>query len=429
MSGAGIDVGTGAVGSGRAESPLERLKREPVVGAARTLSETAPAAQIPKVTMRHAAWITLGASVGLAGLGILSINLTSGVGAEGMSYHGLRQTVFLLIGLMAAALVAAPHYRHIRALTPALAVGAIGLLVFVLVPWVPESIVTPRNGARRWISLGFTDFQPSELAKIAYVLAMASYFRFRKNYRTVRGLVPPALITLVPMGLVLVEPDLGTASLFVPTLFAMLIAAGARLKHLAVIVVVMGVSAPAMYPALRPHQKARVQAMINQIKGDDRYNDTINYQGDRARTLVGAGGLDGLGAEKSRAVVDFNELPEDHNDMIFAVISNRFGFVGGLATMGLYLAWAGGALLTAAGSKDPYGRLVCVGLAGLVTAQAGVNIGMTVGLLPITGMTLPFVSYGGSSLVASFLMVGLIFNVAMRRPAYLQRKSFEFGDE
>ncbi len=409
------------------ETPMERVRREPVIGSPRTLTETAPAAQIPKVSLRHPAWITLGASVGLALLGIYCINLTAGVSAEGLSFHATRQAVFLLLGLGAGAVVAAPHYARIRAITPLLSVAAISLLVFVLIPSVPEAIVKPRNGARRWISLVVTDFQPSELAKIAYVLAMASYFRFRKNYRTLKGLIPPALITLVPMGLVLVEPDLGTALLFGPMLFAMLIAAGAKLWHLALIVVVMGAAAPAMYPALRPHQKARVQALINQIKGDDRYNDSINYQGDRAQTLVGAGGLAGLGGDKSRAVVDFNELPEDHNDMIFAVISNRFGFLGGVGTMGLYLLWAGGALLTAAGCKDPYGRLVCVGLAGLVTAQASVNIGMTIGVLPITGMTLPFVSYGGSSLITSFLMVGLIFNVAMRRPAYLQRKSFEFG--
>ncbi len=407
---------------------MQRVKREPVIGSARTLTDTAPAAQIPKVTMRHPAWITLLASLGLVALGIYCIDLTAGVGAEGLSALAVRQTVFLFIGLLAGAIVAAPHYRLIRLFTPLLVAASMALLVFVLVPWAPEAIVKPRNGARRWISLGFTDFQPSELAKIAYVLAMASYFRFRKNYRTLRGLIPPALITLVPMGLIVVEPDLGTAVLFLPMLFAMLVAAGAKLWHLALIIVVMGSVAPAMYPALRPHQKARVQALINQIQGDDRFNDSINYQGDRAMTLVGAGGAAGLGAEKSRAIVDFNELPEDHNDMIFAVIVNRFGFVGGLATLGLYLAWAGGALLTAAGCKDPYGRLVCVGLAGLVAAQAGVNIGMTVGVLPITGMTLPFVSYGGSSLVASFLMVGLIFNVAMRRPAYLQRKSFEFDE-
>lgn len=392
----------------------------------RALSQTAAAPPVPRVTLRHPAWIVLGASVALTALGIYSINLTSGVGAESMSYYAVKQSVFLFVGLVAGAAVAAPHYRHIRTFTPVLSAVAVGLLVFVLIPWVPEAVVTPRNGSRRWISLVVTDFQPSELAKIAYVLAMASYFRFRKNYRTLRGLIPPALITLVPMGLVLVEPDLGTALLFGPMLFAVLVAAGAKLKHLALIVLLMSVAAPAMYPVLRPHQKARVQALINQIRGDDRFNDTINYQGDRAMTLVGAGGVDGLGATKSRAVIDFNELPEDHNDMIFAVIANRFGFLGGVVTLGLYLAWAGGALLTAAWCKDPYGRLVCVGLAGLVAAQAGVNIGMTLGVLPITGMTLPFVSYGGSSLITSFLMVGLIFNVAMRRPAYLQRKSFEF---
>ncbi|MEC9373707.1 MAG: FtsW/RodA/SpoVE family cell cycle protein, partial [Planctomycetota bacterium] len=186
--------------------------------------------------------------------------------------------------------------------------------------------------------------------------------------------------------------------------------------------------APSLYPLLRPHQKDRIQAMIHQLRDDRSQADSINYQGFRAMTLVGAGGVDGLGAEKSRAVIDFNELPEDHNDMIFAVISNRFGFLGGLATLALYLLWVVGAVGAAAVCKDPFGRIVIVGLTAMIFTQMLINIGMTIGLLPITGMTLPFVSYGGSSLVSAFLMTGLICNIAMRRPAYLQRKSFEFDD-
>ncbi len=351
------------------ETPMERVKREPVVGSARVLSETAPAAQIPKVTFRHPAWITLGASVALAMVGVYCINLTAGVGAEGMSYHAIKQGVFVLIGLIAGAVVAAPHYRHIRSATPLLSIAAIGLLVFVLIPWVPESIVKPRNGARRWISLVVTDFQPSELAKIAFVLAMASYLRFRKNHRTLWAWCRRRLITLVPMGLILVEPDLGHgAAVPAGAAFAMLIAAGARLVHLIAavwrafsVVMVRCFAARGMYPLLRPHEVHRIQVVVDKVMGDSRFVQVRGFQGRLAQTLVGAGGVDGARAEKSRAVMDFNELPEDHNDMIFAVISNRFGFLGGLAVLGLYLAWAGGALLTAAGCKDPFGRLVCVG--------------------------------------------------------------------
>lgn len=393
------------------------------------IHSTAPAAQRPRALLRHPGWICVGSALALVGLGVLSINLTSGVNADGVGGFALRQLMFLPIGLLAAAVAAAPHYRLIGRLTPLLVIAALAMLLLVLIPFVPEWIVKPRNGARRWINLGVVDFQPSEIAKVAYVLMLARYLRFRKNYRTLRGLAPPLALTFLPMGLIVVEPDLGTALLFLPTFFAMLIAAGAKLKHLALLVLAAVILAPAMYPILKPHQRDRVHAMWNQIRGDRRQADSINYQGFQAITLVGAGGATGLGAEKSRAIIDFNNLPEDHNDMIFAVISNRFGLLGAALTVGLYLTWIGGALWCAGACKDPFGRLLVVGLASMIGAQAIINIAMTIGLAPITGMTLPFVSYGGSSLVVAFIMTGLIVNVAMRRPAYLARQSFEFSAE
>jgi rod shape determining protein RodA len=375
----------------------------------------------------HAGWVTLGASLLLSLIGVYVIDLTAGVNSTGLGYHATRQLVFLGVGLMCCGIAAFPPSKQVRQLAPLLVIGASVLLVFMLVPFVPESIVTPRNGARRWISLGITDFQPSELAKIAYVLAVALYLRNRKNHRTLFGLMVPAVITVIPMGLIVMEPDLGTALLFLPTLFAMLVAAGARLGHLALIVVVMASIAPAMYPILKPHQQQRLRAMVNQITGDKSEADGINYQGFKSMTLVGAGGVAGLNPALSRAVVDFNELPEDHNDMVFAVIANRFGFLGGISVMALYLAWVGGTLRVASGCRDPFARLVCVGMAALIASQAVFNMGIAVGLLPVTGMTLPFVSYGGTSLLSVFVMTGLIFGIAMRREAPLGRESFEFS--
>lgn len=393
------------------------------------IHSTSPAAQRPQVVLRHAGWISVASAMALVCLGVLSINLTSGVSAEGVGGFAVRQLMFVPIGLLAAAITAAPHYKFIGRMTPVLVVASLAMLLVVLIPFIPEWLVKPRNGARRWINLGVVDFQPSEIAKIAYVLMLARYLRFRKNYRTLRGLIPPLALTFLPMAMIVVEPDLGTALLFLPTFFAMLIAAGAKLKHLALLVAAALLIAPAMYPILKPHQRDRVHAMWNQLRGDRRQADSINYQGFQAITLVGAGGVDGLGAEKSRAIIDFNNLPEDHNDMIFAVICNRFGLLGAAATIGLYLTWIGGALWCAGACKDPFGRLLIVGLTSMIGAQAVINIAMTIGLAPITGMTLPFVSYGGSSLVVAFMMTGLIVNVAMRRPAYLARQSFEFASD
>jgi len=399
--------------------------------AARARASGTPITPVKRgVVIGHPAWLCVFASMALCALGIYTMNLTTGLEGGGIGSYAKKQLALLVVAVMAAGITAIPHYRLIGRLIPALIVGVLGAFVVLLLPFVPEFIVTPRNGSRRWINLVVMDFQPSELAKVVYVLAIAFYLRYRKNYRTLQGLIPPAIITFVPMGLVLVEPDLGTALLFLPALFAMLIAAGAKLKHLAAVVIVAMVVSPAMYPLLQPHQKSRINAVVKQMTGNTAATgDNINYQGLKAQTLIGAGGVAGMGASKSRTVVHYNRLPEDHNDMIFSVVINRFGLFGGFLTMGLYLLWLLGATLTAGLCKDPFGRLIVVGLSAMIAAQVIVNIGMNIGILPITGMTLPFVSYGGASLVVAFMMTGLIVNVAMRKPALLTRQSFEFDPD
>ena len=387
-------------------------------------------------------WLVMLSTIMLCLVGVYCINITSGLGTGEWTRTALRQGIFAVIGIIGAALVVVPHYRRMIHFSWPLAALMIALLIFLLIPFIPESIVRPRNGgARRWINIGITEFQPSELAKIAFVLVMASYLRFRRNHRSIRGLFLPSLIAFVPMALILVQPDLGTAVLFMPALVAMLIAAGAKLRHLfsalglgavfAIVVVVLSLffAQQNEYPLLRPHQVDRIAALIDQFEGDERHIQDRGFQGKQAITLVGAGGIAGHPEPYARALIVFSGLPERHNDMIFAVFANRFGLIGIMVLLVLYAAWVGGALWVAAMCRDPFGRLVCVGLAAMVATQAGVNVGMTIGLLPITGMTLPFVSYGGTSLVAGFLMAGLILNIALRRPAYLSRKSFEFDDD
>lgn len=406
-----------------------------------SLERKARAVNQPPIVLANVGWVVVAASVALCAIGVYCIDLASGLNAEpGLSGTAMRQAVFVVIGLLTAVVIAVPHYRRVVHWVWPLSIATVALLVFLMIPFVPESIVRPVKGARRWINLGFTDFQPSEVAKVAFVVVEAAYLRYRKNQRSVRGLVAPALIALVPMGLILIEPDLGTALLFLPALIAMLVAAGAKLRHLisagaivlvfSVVVVVasLGFARMDKYPLLREHQVERIQAVMDLFKGDERYDQERGFQGKQATTLVGAGGLTGHSPEKTRALVYFSALPERHNDMIFAVFATRFGMLGVVGLLLLYGAWVGGTLWVAAGCKDPFGRLVCVGLATLVGTQMGINIGMTVGLLPITGMTLPFVSYGGSSLVMGFVMVGLVMNIAVRRPQYLWQRSFEFDN-
>jgi len=366
------------------------------------------------------AWLVVAAAFMLSLFGVEAIATTD-------SARAARQAVFLMVALGGVVVLAVLPERWMRrASWMALAVTLL-LLLFVMLPGVPEWLVRPRNGSRRWINLGITDFQPSELAKIAWCLVMADWLRRGDEHRSLPGLFVPFVITFVPVVLILIEPDLGTAMLFVPALFAMILAAGAKKRHVVGILVVCAIVAPLTYPVLRPHQRERIDAMIAQIRGDDRFIQDIGFQADRAMTVAGAGGAWGVGREHARALVVHNALPEEHNDMIFAVVVCRWGFMGGAALCAAILLLVAAGFATAAMSRDPFGRLVVVGAVSLIAAQATINIGMTIGLLPITGMTLPFVSYGGSSLVASWLLVGLVLSVGLQRPRQLERPSFEFA--
>ncbi len=386
------------------------------------LHDSARVLHLPRLRWLNPGWLCVFAALGLNLIGIIAIATTQ-------PGYAAKQSVFLFIGLCAAIVAAVPRYRIIHHFSVILLIFVIILLIFVLIPLVPDFLVHPRNGARRWINLGITDFQPSELAKIAYIFALASYLRYRSNHRSFRGLLIPLILTFIPVTLILAEPDLGTALLFFPTFFAMMLAAGSRLKHIVLIVSLGLAVAPTMYPFLQPHQKDRIQAIIYQIKGDDRYINDIGYQGHKAMTLVGAGGITGTGASLARDLIQSNRLPEEHNDMIFAVIACRWGFIGTLIVWGLFALFALGGLLTAILCRDPFGRLVAVGFIAVMFTQMIINTGMTIGLLPITGMTLPFVSYGGSSLLTAWLMAGVLFNIALRRDRTMNRPPFEFTTE
>ena len=385
--------------------------------------------QIRQLCRPQAAWSALLAAVGLTAVGIAAIGTAQPV-------YGSVQLRWLGISLVVATICALPHPRLIvRAVFP-LAVVTLGLLVILILPFMPKSFVPVRNGATCWVNLYFMMFQPSELAKIIFVLALASYLRYRSSYRTLRGLLMPFGLMFVPVWLILAQPDLGTALIFAPALFVMLVAAGAKLTHLGTLVglaiLVAGLNVGAIYTLpdsmqiLKSHQRQRIIAMVDRARGDDRYVQDIGYQQDKAMTLVGSGGVLGYGAQRSHTIVQFNRLPEAHNDMIFAVIVNRWGFVGAFATISLYLILVASFLMVAASSKDPFARLAVVGFAGLLFSQAVINIGMTVGLLPVTGITLPFVSYGGSSLATTYAMIGLVINFASRRPLIVSRPAFEF---
>lgn len=378
-------------------------------------------------------WITVIASVILTLVGIYAIDLglsrPDETGKMVMSVTAIKQMIFMFVGMVACGVIALPHYKLVTAFAWLLFFLCLGLLVFLLIPGVPKSLVNPVKGARSWINLGFTNFQPSEVMKIAFVLAVAQYMRFRSEHRRFKGLIVPGIIAAVPVGLITVQPDLGTASLFVPALFAMLIAAGARLRHLTLIVLCAAMAAPVGYQFMRPHQKDRIDGLIKQFQGDTVAQFDINFQATRAQRLIGAGQALGMSDETTRAMVQYNALPERENDMIFAIVVARFGFVGGALLLLVYAVWVCGALVVAGSCREPMGRLIAVGIPAFIATQVVINVGMNIGVVPIIGITLPFLSAGGSSLITSWLMTGLIVNVALHRPKPPYRSSFEYADD
>jgi len=382
----------------------------------------------------HPGWFVLLAAIGLTYLGIVAMRTASVL--PNQPDWATQQTRWLLIALVGMVAALAPDPRGIgRAAYPLLA-GAIVLTVITVLPFMPETLVPVRNGARHWINLRFMMLQPSELTKLAFILALARYLRHRESYRTLSGLLPPFLIMFLPLGLVLKQPDMGTALLFPPILFAMLIAAGARLKHigwllgLGLAIVALSIASIYLLPEsmqlLERHQRMRIVSLVSQFQGDARYLSGPGYQQNKAQTLIGSGQVLGLAEQRSATMIRFNFLPEAHNDMIFAVIVNRWGLVGGLMALGLYALLIGSLWWVALRNKDPFARLCVVGFGSLVLTQATINIGMSLGLLPIIGITLPLVSYGGSSLVATFAMIGLAVGFAAQRPAIITQPSFEF---
>jgi cell division protein FtsW (lipid II flippase) len=299
-----------------------------------------------------------------------------------------------------------------------------------------------RNGARRWFQLAHVGLQPSEFAKVAQVLVLARYIRFRRDHRTFQGLFTPFLLTLVPMALVFMEPDLGTAAMFVPVLFAMLWAAGARTKHLLAVVALGVASLPVLYFSLPKgeYQQRRVDAFLLKLfpadKDKEKSKDAAKptdapppkpidtFQRDEAVAAVAQGSWTGFRAT-DESPPQFERVPESWTDFVFVIHADEHGFVGVVVLLALWAGLLGGLAMLASELKEPAARLLCVGAMTLLGAQAVVNMAMTMGVFPVTGVPLPFVSYGGSSMLASWLLLALVLNAKARQPMVFSVGDFD----
>jgi cell division protein FtsW len=316
------------------------------------------------------------------------------------SYFLKRQAIYAVLGLVLMALASRIDFRVIRRLAPLLMVGTLVLLLGVLV--VGQSV----NGARRWISFGPVVFQPSELAKLALAVWAAAYLTRRRPPQRLPDLWRPlGLITAVFCALLLAEPDLGTAIAIVLMLAAMLLVAGTPLRTLGA-----GVSIASAIGLLaiwfEPYRRARIFSFLNP------WHDAqgAGFQTVQAMIGLGSGGIFGVGLGES--VQKANYLPEAHTDMIFAIIGEELGLVGAALVIAAYVAFAYAGLRIALACKDPFGKRLAVGLTVLVCGQAAINLAAVMGLAPLTGIPLPLVSYGGSSLVVALASVGILLNIA-----------------
>jgi rod shape determining protein RodA len=343
---------------------------------------------------------------------------------------GHRQLIYTAVSVACLAAIQAVSYTTIGRYAWGFYLLSL-LLVLYTIAHLPGVLTV--NGASAWIDFRFMSLEPSELMKIAFVMVLARYLRFRSNYRMLTGLLPPFALALVPMLLILKQPDLGIAALFIPTLLAMLYSAGARGKHILMILGLGAVLAPVIllsgtdYPVFRhmpmllqPYQVARVTSMLS---SDPRITQKEGYQRERALAAMGAGGLTGKGlgnAAISRSV------PEWYDDMIFAVIGEQFGFIGSIVVLTAYIVLFAAGVEISAGTREPFGKLVALGVVALLASQTLLNLMVVMGLFPVTGVTLPFVSYGGSSLLASYIAAGLLLNIGQNRPLVIARNAFEF---
>jgi len=320
---------------------------------------------------------------------------------DGDSLYYLKRTLmFGALGLIALKLLSIQRLENVRRLTGAFLLGAIALLV------VTKLIGTSANGAQRWLVFGPIQVQSSELAKVALLLYGASLLADRPQMtRDLRTMQPILLVAVAVCGLVVLEPDLGTAMVTALSVAALLVAAGAKIRHLAMIagaiclLVVVAV-------ILEPYRMARLTSFVN--PGADASG--AGFQGQQAAIALGSGGIFGVGIGESVQKAFY--LPEAHTDMIAAVIGEELGLLGISLLVGLYMVLGYAGFRTAQKARDRYGRLLAAGLTAMILVQASINLFAVLGLAPLTGVTLPFVSYGNSSLIVTLASVGLLLNVA-----------------
>lgn len=359
------------------------------------------------------------ATVGLIGFSVLTLALTTRGDVPGDPYYyAVRQAIYGVVGIALMLGLARIDYSRFRELR-------VGLYTFIIASVALVFVLgNATRGSKRWIELPFFTFQPSELAKLLLMLALAGFVidRVRRTsdwQRTARLL----LIGLIPAALVLMQPDLGTALVLGVIALAVLFVAGIGWTHFAALgalaaaaIAFVLVLAPAVgIDVLQDYQQERLTSFLN--PSDDPGDSS--YQTNQALIAIGAGGKTGRGDEATQTSNDF--LPEHHTDFVFAAVGERFGFVGAAFVLSLYalLIWRALRIMTL--SKNLYGSMIAGGIAAMLMFQVFVNVGMNLAIMPVTGITLPLMSFGGSSALVTFMAIGVLQSIYVQ--AQLTSKS------
>jgi rod shape determining protein RodA len=353
----------------------------------------------------HIDWALVIAVLALCALGVTMIYSTTSDPTRGVSRMYVTQLYAIVIGLGAMLFMMTLDYRTFTDKSHLIYIGLCALLIYVLF------LGQVQMGARRWIPLKFFNLQPSEFAKVGVALVLAKFYGENRGTPSWVDLAVGLVLTGIPLALIAKEPDLGTAVTLLPVFLAIAYLAGMRMRILGVMCLAALLAAPIAWKfALKDYQKTRISTFLDpsqDAKG-------AGYQQIQARITVGSGGLTGKGfMHGTQGQLRF--LPVAHNDFIFSVLSEEQGFAGVLVALGLYLFVILRALEAARLAKDRLGSYLVLGVLASFTFQVVYNITMSAGLAPVKGLTLPLMSYGGSSMIATLAGFGLVLNVRMRR--------------
>ncbi len=359
--------------------------------------------RVDRRLLQNVDWSLLATALFIIALSILSMwNLAPGRGGTALAW---RQLSSVGIGLVALLVVVSVDYRILVRLAPAFYVMGVALLVAVLV------LGRTVSGARRWIPVGPITLQPSELFKLIFVLMLAWALASPRGEPLSRGTVVGSLALMgLPFLLVVRQPDLGTALVLIPVMSAVLVGVGVRLRVLGALALAGLAALPLGWFALKPYQQDRLLVYL------DPFRDPLGtaYNVIQAKIAIGSGQLLGKGvsgATQSRLAF----LPERHTDFIFAVFAEMWGFIGCLVLIVAYSLLVLRGFEIAASTREPRGRVLALGVTAVFAAQTLINLGMVTGLLPVVGIPLPLMSYGGSSMVASLMGLGLLLSIRMRQ--------------